>query len=236
MFSLLIVEDERPVADELCALVRRFEQEHGEKFEVTMLGAAFEMLDNSKAYDICLLDIDLPGINGMEAAQMLRLGGRATEIIFVTNLAQYAIRGYEVNAVGFIVKPATYASLSMNLKRALRDLHRGVHRTIVVSQGGGETTDIPLEQLLYVEARDHDLIYHLADGSQIRERRPLSSLGAEFGGAPLVKVSRYCLANMGLIRSIGNDVELVSGDRLHIPRGRKKEIAEQLTRYLGGRL
>lgn len=70
--SLLIVEDEKPAADALLALVRRYEESRGMTFDVDVVGAAFELLDASRTYDICLLDIQLPGINGMEAAELLR--------------------------------------------------------------------------------------------------------------------------------------------------------------------
>lgn len=72
MTSLLIVEDERDAAEALLALVRRYEAARNVTFDVDVVGAAFELLDASRTYDICLLDIQLPGINGMEAAELLR--------------------------------------------------------------------------------------------------------------------------------------------------------------------
>lgn len=135
--SLLIVEDEKPAADALLALVRRYEESRGMTFDVDVVGAAFELLDASRTYDICLLDIQLPGINGMEAAELLRSQHRVTSIIFVTDLAQYAVRGYEVDALGFLVKPATFAGLAMNLDRALREVAQGTNRTLAVPTDDG---------------------------------------------------------------------------------------------------
>lgn len=235
MTSLLIVEDEKPAADALLALVRRYEESRGMTFDVDMVGAAFELLDASRTYDICLLDIQLPGINGMEAAELLRSQHRVTSIIFVTDLAQYAVRGYEVDALGFLVKPATFAGLAMNLDRALREVAQGTNRTLAVPTDDGFRS-VPLSHVTHIEVRNHDLIYHTVGGDDLRTRGSLAQVERELADAPMVRVSRYCLANMALITSVlGDEVTVAGGAALHITRGHKKEIELALARYLGGR-
>ena len=233
--SLLIVEDEKPAADALLALVRRYEESRGMTFDVDVVGAAFELLDASRTYDIGLLDIQLPGINGMEAAELLRSQHRVTSIIFVTDLAQYAVRGYEVDALGFLVKPATFAGLAMNLDRALREVAQGTNRTLAVPTDDGFRS-VPLSQVTHIKVRNHDLIYHTVGGDDLRARGSLAQVEHELADAPMVRVSRYCLANMALITSVlGDEVTVAGGAALHITRGHKKEIELALARYLGGR-
>lgn len=235
MTSMLIVEDEKPAADALLALVRRYEEARGVTFDVDVVGAAFELLDTSRTYDICLLDIQLPGINGMEAAELLRSQHRVTSIIFVTDLAQYAVRGYEVDALGFLVKPATFAGLSMNLDRAMREVAQGTNRTLTVPTGDGFRS-LPFSQVTYIEVRNHDLVYHTVVGEALRARGSLAQVERELADAPMVRVSRYCLANMALITGVaGDEVTVAGGAALHITRGHKKEIELALARYLGGR-
>ncbi len=235
MTSMLIVEDEEPAADALLALLRRYEESRGMTFDVDVVGAAFELLDASRTYDICLLDIQLPGINGLEAAELLRSQHRVTSIIFVTDLAQYAVRGYEVDALGFLVKPATFAGLSMNLDRAMREVAQGTNRTLTVPTEDGFRS-VPLSEVTHIEVRNHDLVYHTVDGEAMRARGSLTQVERELEEAPMVRVSRYCLANMALITGIaGDEVTLAGGSALHITRGHKKEIELALARYLGGR-
>ena len=69
-------------------------------------------------YDIVFMDIELPGINGMEAAHRLREIDQQVILIFVTNMAQFAVKGYEVDALDYIIKPAQYGPLSIKLDRA----------------------------------------------------------------------------------------------------------------------
>lgn len=235
MTSLLIVEDERDAADALEALVHRYEQARGVGFDVEVVPAAFELLDAGRSFDICLLDIQLPGINGMEAAELLRSQHRATSIIFVTDLAQYAVRGYEVDALGFIVKPVTFSGLAMNLDRAMREVRRGSNRTISVPTADGPRT-VPLSEVTHIEVRNHNVAYHTTSGDVIRARDSLARVEHDLDGAPMVKVSRYCLANMALVTDIsGDEVGVAGGARLHISRGRKHDIEVALARYLGGR-
>lgn len=235
MIKVLIVEDESSSAQPLIGLVRRYAEERGEKLDITWQRSAVEMLESRTRYDVCLLDIDLPGINGMEAAQLLRSYNETISIIFVTNLAKYAVRGYEVDAVGFIVKPATYAAVRLNLDKALRDVRRGRGRTIVVPSED-DTYVISFDTLAFAEVRGHSLAYHLTDGRVLEVRSTLAQLEDDLAGAPTVKVSRSCIANMDLVSCVrGSEVVMATGEKLHIPRGRKPEIVSALAAYLGGK-
>lgn len=108
MYRTLILEDEEDEAHRLMGLIERYGDARGTSFHVTWRTSALEMLSEKARYDLMLLDIELPGIDGMEAARLVREYDETTPLIFVTNLAKYAVRGYEVGALGFIVKPATY--------------------------------------------------------------------------------------------------------------------------------
>lgn len=95
---------------------------------------------------------------------------------------------------------------------------------------------VPLSEVTHIEVRNHDLVYHTVDGEAMRARGSLTQVERELEEAPMVRVSRYCLANMALITGIaGDEVTLAGGSALHITRGHKKEIELALTRYLGGR-
>ena len=188
MYRTLVVEDEAQEARHLTDLLTRYGKQHGVEFKVTWHSSAMEMLSDKGHYDLCLLDIEMPGINGMEAAGLLRTYDETIPIIFVTNLAKYAVKGYEVGALGFIVKPVSYGSLSLSLDRALRAIGANVGRSVAV----------PTE-----------------DG---------------------VRVSKSCLANMDKISLVRNaEVQMTNGDLLRISRTHKKEVADKVTDYLGGR-
>lgn len=138
-----------------------------------------------------------------------------------------------MGALGFIVKPATFATLSMNLDRALRHLNYGAHRTVVVPSED-DLHMLPFDEITYIEVINHDLVYHLADREPLTARGSLRQVEEQLEGAPTLRVSRGIIANMDMVASVrGNDVVMATGERLHIPRGRKREITETLTSYLG---
>lgn len=234
MYRTLIVEDEPEEARRLSDLITRYGDLHHKQFQITRIASAMEMLSDKSRYDLCFLDIDLPGINGMEAAQLLRVYDEATPIIFVTNLAKYAVKGYEVNALGFIVKPATYGSLSMNLDRALRTIGQNAGRSVMIPTDDGLRV-IPFSSIVFVEVTGHRLTYHLEDET-LEARGSLGQLESDLANAPVVRVSKSCLANMDKVLLVRNDrLQMSSGDHLHISRTRKREVVDAVTDYLGGR-
>lgn len=235
MYRALIVENEAGDASRLSELVSRYGEAHHIQFNITRHASAMEMLSDKGHYDLCFLDIDLPGINGMDAAQLLRVYDQTTPLVFVTNLAKYAVRGYEVDAIGFIVKPATYGNVAMNLDRALRALSQNSGRSVMVPTEDGVRV-IAFSSIVFVEVMGHRLTYHLEGEKPLEARGSLGQLEEELANAPIVRVSKSCLANMDKVSLIRNDyLQMSSGDRLRVSRTRKREVMDAVTDYLGGR-
>ena len=234
MYRVLVVEDEADEAATIKSHLERFGSARGVDFSVTWLKTAFDLISQSGKYDLVFLDIDLPGINGMEAAQLLRIYDEVTPIIFVTNLAQYAVKGYEVDALDFMVKPVGYYDFSLRMEKALRKLSANVGRTIPVTTTDGVRV-VPLARLDYVEVRNHDLIFHVADDEPLRVRGNLSAFERENAGGPLLRISKSVVVNMERIDWVrGYDLRTLSGDMLRISRSNKRAATEAITSYLGG--
>ena len=235
MYRIMIVEDEPDEAHRLMSLIERYGTARGVSFQMVWYTSAMEMGSDKSHYDLLLLDIDLPGINGMEAAQLLRVYDDVTPIIFVTNLAQYAISGYEVGATGFIVKPATFGNLSLNLDRAMRQIRQSAGRSISVSTNDGLRV-VPVGQICWIEIKGHHITVHLEENDPIESYGTLAQIEKDLGGAPILRISKSFLVNMDKVRRVrGSMLQLVTGDELPISRTRKREIVDALTDYLGGR-
>ena len=232
MYRFLIIEDEVPAGSTLQALVRRYLEEHSIDCQVEWVRTAFDYIDFKKSYDLVFMDIGLPGINGMEAAQLLREHDTQTLLIFVTDLAQYAVKGYEVDALDFVVKPVNYQSLSMRLDRAMRILEGRQSSSMYLSTRFGARV-FPIASLVYVEVRGHNLEYHLKDET-IVVRGTMSKLNEQMDATQFIRISNSCLINAEHIRSInGMVVEMSNGDELIISRTKKKAALEALASYFG---
>lgn len=137
MPNIALVEDEPEAADVLAAFIARYADEKGLELAVTRFGNAMDFEMTHQHFDLVFMDIQMPGINGMEAAQLMRTYDSETPIIFVTNLAQYAVKGYEVDALDFIVKPVTYFNFRMRMDKAMRRIRRNASRSIAIGTRDG---------------------------------------------------------------------------------------------------
>ncbi len=235
MYRALVVEDEAEEAQRLSDLLRRYGQAHGVEFKITWHSSAMDMLSDKGRYDLCLLDIEMPGINGMEAAQLLRTYDQDIPIIFVTNLAKYAVKGYEVGALGFILKPVTYGNLKLSLDRALRAVRQSTGRTLTVPTEDGVRV-IPVRSLTYIEVTKHRLTYHLDQEDPVEARGSLVQVEEDLAEAPIVRVSKSCIANMDKISMVrSGEIQMGDGSLLRVSRTHKREVLDKVTDYLGGR-
>src|SRR5699024_9949367 len=102
LLHVAIVEDDQETREQLEEFIRRYGDEHGLSFEIESFADGIQIVErDASRFDIILLDIEMPCMNGMEAAQKLRAADADVVLVFVTNMAQYAIRGYEVGALDF---------------------------------------------------------------------------------------------------------------------------------------
>ena len=235
MYRILIVEDEDAAAQALRQAVERFGAEHGEAFQVTRLSSAVDLDEHvSGAHDLIFLDIELPGQNGMDAAFDLRAHDTSTPIVFVTNLAQYAVHGYAVDALDFIVKPFTYEDFALRMDRAMRVVRQRASRALTV-RGRDGLRVFDASQLVFVDMSGHDLVYHLEGGDTVTVRGSMRGLEEELGGEPFLRVSSGCIVNMGHVRGVADVALMLStGDTVWISRANKRRCLEAIARHLGG--
>lgn len=232
MIQVVIVEDTPSEAQQLQAHLHQYEQENHMTFAITHFENAQEFLDANTNPDLIFMDIDLPGMNGMKAAALLREHHKQTPLIFITNLAQFAVKGYEVDAIDFMVKPVSYDNFSIRMKRAMRVLGRSENQSITVISEDGMRV-IALQNLVYIDIRKHDVHYHLIDGTVLKHRGTIKAVLAELDHPNFIKISASCIINMGQVRRIQSDgVIMNTGETLWFSRGAQKQALEALNNYV----
>lgn len=236
-YRALIVEDDADAARTLRSHLMRFGAERGVSFSCETLGSALELVDGKRtaSADILFLDIGLPGINGMEAAELVRAHDEVTPIIFVTDLAQYAVRGYAVDALDFMVKPVGYADFALRMGRALRVMARNARSTVGIPTADGVQI-VDVQDVVWVETWRHDLYWHLVGGGEpLRQRGSLTALAEQLGPERFCRISASHLINMGQVRLVrGGAVVMSDGVELALSRTRKREALAELARFVGG--
>ncbi len=233
MYRLLSIEDDPAEEAALRELVERYATSHNVELDLAWERSSFDFVGAETHYDLVFLDIDLPGINGMETAALLRGYDSQTPIIFVTNLAQYAVKGYEVDALDFMVKPVGYQDFCLRMNRALRVVRRNAEKVVAVATSDG-THLVDEHDVSYVDIVDHEAVFHMVGGEELRSRVTLKSLEQALSPERFARVSNNALVNIGSIRRVGRDsLTMDTGDEVFFSRSRKQTALEAIGRYVG---
>ena len=228
MINFCIVEDDPEMASGLAAFIKSYTGESGIDIEQS----AERFLENNlQSYDVIFMDIDLPDLNGMEAVRAYRNAGGEGIVIFVTNLAQFAVGGYEVGAFDFIVKPVSYHNFAMKLKRALNAVNMRRGKEIWVATRQGKRL-IDAKKLVYIEVMKHQLTYHTFTENIVGSGTLKSALEA-LEGLPFALCNRCYLVNLACITEVSGNYVTVGGDKLLISSPKKKEFLKRFNEYLG---
>jgi DNA-binding LytR/AlgR family response regulator len=235
MLRILMVEDEPDAADVLRGYFERYCEERDIEVAVSWDRDALDLSRSSRLADLIFMDIELPLTNGMEAATLLRVYDQETPIVFVTNLAQYAIRGYEVNAIDFILKPIRYSDFRMRMDKAMRIIGR--NQSACLKLGARDSLRmVPYSEIAYVQTSGHDVAFHCTDSEEpIVTRGSLAQLEKQLSDGPFVRISGSLIVNMAFIRSVrGSEMRLYTGESFELSRNKRKAALAVINNYLGG--
>ena len=234
LFRVCIVEDSAAAREKLRAFLAVYEEEHDCRFSVSEFADPLDFLEKFRNnFDFIFLDIDLPYMDGMEIARRIRATDKQAIVIFVTNMVQYAVKGYEVEALDFIVKPVQYATFAMKLERAVGrfQAHRGKDIWICEENSRRRLRTLDIK---YVEVSHHNVIYHTVEGDY-KAYDQLKNVCASLADAPFALCNRCFLVNLHYVTAIGDYSVTVAGEELQISRSKKKDFLKSLNEYLGGK-
>lgn len=231
--QIAIVDDSRQDAELVEKCLCRFNEETGNTAEIRHYSDAEQFLrSRSFGFDLVIMDIDMPGMNGVDAARLLRKSDPDAVLMFVTNMPQYALAGYEVEAVDYIIKPVAYQDFALKLRKALRYIHRNRDEKVALQTAEG-VVRIPVREITYVESILHYLIYHTLD----RDYRVRQTMGDAENGLRefhFARCGKSFLVNLRHVQAVEKDDVIVHSARLKISRGKRKEFLDRFAQFLGG--
>ncbi len=235
MLRVAIVDDEKDACEHLARLVARYASTHTQAIETTTHTSANAFLANLEfadaAPDIAFLDIEMPGLDGMQAAHTLREKGFDGQIVFVTNMAQFAIRGYEVGALDFIVKPVDYVTFEFKFARVAQVARRRQDAFVVLDTKSGFVR-LRLADLIYVEVSDHKLIYHTTAGN-IELWGTIKAAAANLEPRGFAFCNACYLVNLDKVTGLDGDFVRLGDVSLKVSRGKSHAFLDALARSVG---
>lgn len=235
MIRIAIVEDEESYVSVLKGYLARYEEEFGEQLEVTVFHDGDEITANYRArFDIILMDIEMRFVGGMTAAEEIRQMDSAVTIIFITNNPQYAIRGYEVGALDYVLKPVSYFVFSQKVNRAVLRIKRTQKKWLTVRIKNG-VKRIEVSDIYYIESEGHYLKYHTKKET-VESYDTIKSVEAAIADRNFFRINKCYLINLEYVEGVKERLAVVHGEELLVSRSRMKPFMQELTRYWGERL
>lgn len=233
MYHIAIVEDEAQFSAQLQEFLKQYQEEHNVPIKISTFGDGAEILENyQNLYDIILLDIEMPKVNGMEAAEQIRKMDSDVVLMFITNMASYAIRGYEVGALDFVMKPINYYTFSMKLTRALKRVKQKEQQQILLSLMDG-VKKFGINQIYYVEVQNRMLHYYTDEGEYV-VRGTMQNVEQMLAPYPFVKCNHWYIVNLMHVTEVRGNLAVVGGHELEISRRNRTAFLKALTEYVGG--
>lgn len=233
MIQVAIVEDEEADRAHLVDCLNYLAGQENVQFEITQFPTGLAFLGNYKpVFDIVLMDIEMPGMDGMETAKALRKLDTSVILVFVTSLAQYAIKGYDVDALNFMVKPVNKFDFAMKMSRAVARTTKRLDGSVQIKTDR-ETYTIRTADIKYLDVSGHYVVYHTTGGDLV-EYTTLKNAEEKINQECFVRCNRCYLVNLRYVTAVKNDTVYIRNDTLKISRPQKKTFLGAFSKYMGG--
>ena len=231
MIRIAIVEDDDFYLKQLKEYLTRYQQESGRSFHISEFRDGTGIAEKyDPVYDIILMDIEMAHMDGMTAAERIRQKDMEVVIIFITNMPQYAMKGYTVEAMDYVLKPISYFAFTQRIDRAIQRMHRRDKRFIAVNHQSG-MLKLDVSQITYIEVQDHDLIYHTTQGSYTT-KGSLAEVEQALGSSKFFRCNKGYLVNLEYVESVQNFDVLVCSTWIQVSRPKKKALLDALNDYM----
>jgi DNA-binding LytR/AlgR family response regulator len=233
MIRIAVAEDDAAQREMLCACVREFMEANGEQTEMLCFEDGADLLEHYPAKpDLLLMDIDMPRMDGLEAARRVRESDSGVLLVFVTNLIQYALAGYAVDAMDFVVKPVTASGCRPALERALKRIRqkRGSQLTVRCRKN---RMVVNVNEILYAETQGRALLLHLKDG-EMEISESIQSFEERTRGLGMFRCHGSFLVNLAAVDRVGRTDAVVAGASIPVSKYRRSEFLQAMAAHMGG--
>lgn len=236
MWKFAIVEDNRDDALKLKQSINHYFHDASLPPSIDVFESSSNFLKQySSNYNVIFMDIEMPGLNGLEVSKKIREIDKNVIIVFTTSIVQYAVDGYAVNVFDCLIKPFTYETFEIKIRRIVDRLVKYNADDFLVLKTVHGAIQLSLSSIYYVEVLNHNLIYH-TEKENIQVYGKLSAIESVLLNKGFFKSNRCYLVNLRHVKGFSSDSLLEignKGEKLLISRRRKPDLMKALANYLG---
>ncbi|WP_029233230.1 LytR/AlgR family response regulator transcription factor [Butyrivibrio sp. VCB2006] len=231
MIQLAIVEDEDSYANQLIEYINQYQAESGNYFKISRFSDGDEITHDYKGqFDIILMDIEMKLMDGMTAAEEIRKLDSDVVIMFITNMTNYAIRGYQVDALDYVLKPVSYFAFSQKLGRAISKMRKSSSKIISVDTPSG-VRKLDIDNIFYIESEGHNLTFYTT-GGDFTIRAKIGDFEEQLSPYYFFRSNKGYLVNLKFVDGVENGACIIAGKQLLVSRARKNDFMSALTDYM----
>lgn len=232
MLRIAVVDDENIYIEQITQYIQQYADEKNRSILTETFRDGSDLLKSySSQYDIILLDIEMEEMSGMDTAREIRKINQDVVLVFITNMAQYAINGYEVGALDYVLKPLNYYTFSVRLERAIARVKKRQTDEILLNLPDG-IKRLKADIIYYIEVQNRMLHYHTKEGV-FTVRGTLQGAEDMLRESHFVRCNHWYLVNLQYVSEIRKNIVIVAGDELEISRRNKTAFLSALTDYMG---
>lgn len=225
--KIAVCDDDKNELFQIVSALADYQLQRNIEFSYKPFDNSMELASNlsKERYDIYLLDVIMPGLNGIELAREIRSFDKAADIIFLTFSPEYAVESYTVKAANYLIKPVRNDHLFEALDDIMRSRTEDLNSCLVLKTGIG-IHKVRFSEIIYVEASNRKVIYYLNNDSQITCVEKFSSVCDLLLTRPeFILAHRSFLVNMNYIHRIDTaDMCLANGKCIPLAQRRISEI------------
>lgn len=226
MTTVSICEDEAYFTSELNKLIDEYCDSRKIHASIVTFSDGEKLLASSQMSDIILMDIKLPGNNGMEIVRHLRERGNDSQVIFITAFQKYVFEAFDLDAVHYILKPVSEEKLFSALDKAIKRIASNSGETLLITNGTSASR-VPLKDILYCEAMNHQITVHTLT-EQIQFFGTLDAIQEKLDDR-FFRCHRSYIVNMNHVidKQLGSAI-MEGGDHVLIARRKQQEFTQRL--------
>ena len=224
---IAVVDDEKVIREDICELIEKQRPESS----VEAFSTGEELLASEGRFDIVFLDIQMDGMNGIEAARSLRKRQEETVLIFITGIKEYVFDALDLYAFQYLLKPLDEKKFGEVLERALAEAGKRKERKILFVKAKNLTLD--QSDILYIESRGKKVGIHTAGAEEdIEIYAVMEELSAQLG-EEFYRCHRGYIVNLAYIAEYGKDsITLTNGARVYLAKKKYGEFVKAYMWYL----